>query len=116
MNRKTALCWREAKRIAAKSSQLHLKNEQYYNNQIVDQEIEITTQQPTTFLPLPQTKKACAATTKQVLPKCWCDPRRCRCPPGDRDNDDAATPEIMLAQSQTAMMFSDPRRDVPAQS
>ena len=43
MNRKTGLCWREAKRITAKSSQLHLKNEQCSNDQFVDQEIEATT-------------------------------------------------------------------------
>ena len=43
MNRKTGLCWREAKRITAKSSQLHLKNEQYSNDQFVDQKVEKTT-------------------------------------------------------------------------
>ena len=92
MNRKTGLCWRDAKRIAAKRPQLHLKNEQYSNDQFVDQEIQIITYQPTTFLPPPHTKKTCGATAKQMLPKCWCDPGRYRCPPGDRDNYGAATP------------------------
>lgn len=50
---------------------------------------------------------------------------RFRCPPGDPDDDGAVTAEMMLAQSQTPMMFRDlrtalmmivcdPRSDVPA--
>ena len=30
-----------------------------------------------------------------------------RCPPDDADNDGAATPEVVLAQPKTAIMFND---------
>ena len=80
----------------------------------------------------PPHQKTYGATTKQMLPKCWCDPRRCGCPPGDQDNDGAATPEIMLrpvskgsdvqrlqtccsgAVLNVMKMSSDPRIGVPS--
>ena len=58
---KTCLCRREARRITANNSQLHLKNEQYSNDQFVDQGTEMTTYccgRPR-FCPPPRTKKTC---------------------------------------------------------
>lgn len=64
--------------------------------------------------PRTRTKKISGANNQQILPSSWYDPRRCKYPPGDADDDGAATPEAVFVQSQTAMMSSDPRVDVPA--
>ena len=44
-----------------------------------------------------------------------CDPRRWKSPPGDTDDQRAATPEAVHQRPQSMIMSSDPRSDVPAQ-
>lgn len=52
-------------------------------------------------------------TPNNVSRKRVCDLRRCRCYPGDPDDAVASTPNMILAQSQMARMFSDATSDVP---
>ena len=116
---KTCLRWREIRRFTAKNSQLDLKNKYYLIIRLLTKKIETSTSYVTAYRvsappPPVQRRRAVLLHNKSCQKESWCDPRRCRCIPDDPDDDDAATPEIILAQSQAEMMFSDFRIDVPA--